>query len=243
MLGEPPVSFAASAAAAICAPGSAAAALPPTTCPCPPLYRRLACSTVCKRWHTATLSPPLLDQVAIKAGSAYDDDPGWLATLCSSTAWLLRRAACSVRQLSLEVHTASDTTNIEHAVAAALVQGTLATVAEAGELRELSVVSPNLPVILGSWAASLCHLQRLSIDCFSCPATIDADLSGLTALQSLRLDGCCSHLTPAARLPTTLTSLYLGTNLDDVGEPVNEELPDQVGRWSTQRFGVGLDPR
>ncbi len=66
-------------------------------CP-PPLLRRLRLSSVCQRWQAVILSAPLLAQVAIRAvkGSGID-------LLRGASSWLVRRAAGSMQQLSLDV--------------------------------------------------------------------------------------------------------------------------------------------
>lgn len=176
------------------------------------------------------LSPHLLANVTLRAGA-----PGrparspWLHTLRNGTAWLARRAAGSVQQLTLEVHVGSGSTRHEHAEAAALIAGTMAALGAAGSLRTLTVNSPDLPVHLGGWAAAMGSVQRLSVDCYSSYITLSGDLRGLTALQWLRLEGAGTGLTPDAKLPPNLTYLHLGPNEDPNGNAVHAMLPAQVG--------------
>jgi len=66
------------------------------------------------------------------------------------------------------------------------------------------------------------------------------DLSSLTALHTLLLEGACTGLTPAARLPPSLTSLYLGANVHhEIGGVINDELPAQVGSLCRQLWHAG----
>lgn len=71
--------------------------------PSPSSCCRLAVTSVCRRWHGVTLSPPLLAKVDIWAGG-----DSWLQILRGATSWLVRGAAGTVQQLLVKIASTSD---------------------------------------------------------------------------------------------------------------------------------------
>lgn len=206
---------------------AAAAALPPQL----RLHRgpshpscRLRVSTVCRRWQSVALSPPLLARVAIHVEDR--SGAGWLTRLRGATSWLVCQAAGSVQQLSLDVDNTSCSLDKEaEAEATALVAATLAALGASGTLSELDLLMGfNMPLPLGSWAAALRSLRRLAVCGRETRFLVTGDWRGLTALQSVKLENSYVGFTDCARLPPNLTSLYL-SSLN--GE---EPMAQQVGR-------------
>lgn len=151
---------------------------------------------------------------------ARDDE--WLEQFERFTSWLVRWAAGSVRQLSIDISSA-DVVADEAAQPAGLITGALAVAGVSGTLRDVTVrLGYDMPLPLGGWAAALHGLQRLSIHSNEGCINVSGNLRGLTALQSLEQLGSLKFM-PTAQLPLTLTSLSLGCLIEDA------PLPRQVG--------------
>ncbi len=192
--------------------------LPPPTRPvfrpaapalCPPLLLRLRLSTVCRRWQAVVLSPPLLAQVAIEAGTGNDID-----MLRVATSWLMRRAAGSVQQLSVDLqHAEFDPDCEEREEAVVLITATLAALGARGTLRQVSMQLGSFTMLpLGAWAAALSGLQQLSIAGKEGRISVSGDLRGLTALQSLELEDEDVQLAASTQLPPSLTHFKLSSS-------------------------------
>lgn len=177
---------------------------------------------MCRAWQAILLSPPLLANVTI---SAHFDE--WLEVLEGGTSWLARRAADSVRQLTINIGYIDELEQPEAVKAAALITGALAAVGSGGMLREVTVwLGDEMPLPLGGWAAALHSLQQLAIHSNEGCISVSGDLRGMSALQSLDLLSSAWEFAAAAQLPPTLTSLSLGAS---PLEPPGNALPPQVG--------------
>ncbi|PRW21009.1 small GTP-binding [Chlorella sorokiniana] len=167
------------------------------------MVERQRAALACRRFAAAARAPQLLREVNVHIGSD-------LPKLHSLTAWLTRHGS-HVRRLTGYV--ASDDDPDWNAAAASC----LAAVGTAGQLDEL-----NLEGILDSteWLAAMRSLQRCRlVNDENGELRVSAALGGLTALESLDLQGEPIKLLPA-RLPASITYLHLCDSSDNMPQQV-----------------------
>ena len=145
--------------------------------------------------------------------------------LRSLMAWLLRHGA-HVRQLQFYAAPAME---VERSSAAATFMGCLVAAGAAGSLEELKT-GGDMPST--EWLAAMRSLRRLLIVgsyAGGRPLPISPGISGLTALESLKLDSAVQPISfdAGARLPASITRL----SLSDPGH----QMPDQASGGAAKR--------
>ena len=151
---------------------------------------------MCKRFAAAACNPELLRDVKPHV----DDDD--VPVLLSLAAWLARHGR-HVRKLSLVDCAAFGAVGSSMATALATC---LAAVCSAGQLVELE--AGMCRTFHTEWLAVARSLQRLSLD--GCPLHISPAIAGLTALQSLQLNGEL-QFAAGARLPASISRLVVSS--------------------------------
>jgi len=158
--------------------------------------------------------------------------------------WLLRHSG-SLRQFDLTVSLASTIMRGaaagEEAEALLLLDACLAASGSSGTLQQLAVMAsyyvystPGLQVTfsVGSWAATLRSLQRLTLRGFTgCELRLLLSMEGLSQLRSLQLSAPDLHFGPAVALPPSLTCLVVD-RFDDYDQgfrPAQKNLQVGVG--------------
>ena len=153
---------------------------------------------MCKRFAAAASSPELLRDVDVRVSAALPP-----------LAWLTRHCQ-HVRQLHLDCNRAD----------AGDVAACLSAVGAAGQLTDLTLTSP--PTCAVEWLAAMPSLRQLGlcVEDWSPYLLLSQAISGLTALDSLRLGGNV-RWEEGLCLPASITRLYIGET---------DEMPEQVRR-------------
>jgi len=183
---------------------------------------------VCRRFNELAYTPALLRDIRLTVTKPYGEIAPEVRAqrLRSACEWLVRRAAGHVQQLQLKVYF-EDLPEPEPQECSTHVVAAIAACGAAGSLRQLSLEVVELPPG-ATWLLAARNLLSLSLRPGSA-CDVDSPLHTLTALEQLWLP--CGQelcLQPGARLPPSLTRLYL--------DECSDSLPQQV-RWHTAALG------